>query len=114
MPANVYHFVTPWFVAGATIDDVWPLVSDAATFPQWWSTVFLGVEREAAGDPATGLCRWLSAAGVPAERQPLDRPEAWPQPLAAEALVVWPDLQAPEATAEALVAQAVTDRTAVG
>ena len=55
MPANVYHFVTPWFIAGATLDDVWPLVSDASTFPAWWGAVFLGVEKQADGDPTTGI-----------------------------------------------------------
>jgi len=51
MPANVYHFITPWFIPGATLAQVWPLISDAATFPTWWRSVFLEVTPEP-GNPA--------------------------------------------------------------
>ena len=47
MPSNVYHFVTPWFIPGATLEQVWPLISDAATFPTWWPSVFLEATPEA-------------------------------------------------------------------
>ncbi|HEX2171910.1 MAG TPA: SRPBCC family protein, partial [Dehalococcoidia bacterium] len=44
-PAPHFRFVTEWFVP-APPDEVWKLIADARTFPEWWPSVFLEVETD--------------------------------------------------------------------
>ncbi len=59
MPANEYHFLTPWFIPGATVEQVWALVSDATTFPAWWRSVFLEVSVEHEAEDGLGVGKRL-------------------------------------------------------
>jgi hypothetical protein len=45
-----YEFVTVWRVPG-TIAEVTAVLSDGRTLPQWWPSVYLGVEPREDGDP---------------------------------------------------------------
>jgi hypothetical protein len=46
-----YHFVTVWRVPG-TIAEVRAVLSDSASLPRWWPSVYLAVEQRADGDAA--------------------------------------------------------------
>src|SRR5262245_4665700 len=43
MASNEYHFVTDWQVEG-TLDEVYTIISDAASLPRWWPSVYLDVD----------------------------------------------------------------------
>ncbi|MGE3273109.1 MAG: SRPBCC family protein [Chloroflexota bacterium] len=49
MPANVYHFVSHWRVAG-TIEDVSEILGAAEDLPRWWPAVYLAVDVLEPGD----------------------------------------------------------------
>ncbi len=49
-PANAYHFVTVWRVAG-TVAEVRAVLGDSAALPRWWPAVYLDVVPVAEGDP---------------------------------------------------------------
>lgn len=53
MSLNDYHFLTEWQVEG-TVVEVRRILSDAASLPRWWPSVYLSVEVLDAGD-AEGL-----------------------------------------------------------
>ena len=50
-PRNEYHFVTVWRVAGS-IAEVSAVLSDSASLPRWWPSVYLDVVPRADGDAA--------------------------------------------------------------
>ena len=54
-PANAYHFVTVWRVAG-TVAEVRAVLSDSGSLPRWWPAVYLAVVPGEAGD-ADGVGR---------------------------------------------------------
>lgn len=58
MPANDYHFITHWSVAG-TIEEVVDILSDATNLPRWWPSVYLRVDQLAPGDER-GIGRTVS------------------------------------------------------
>lgn len=43
MPANDYHFITHWFAPGATVEEVFAILSDVEALPHWWPSVYLKV-----------------------------------------------------------------------
>ena len=45
-----YHFITVWRVAGS-VADVRAVLSDAASLPRWWPSVYLAVVPRAHGAP---------------------------------------------------------------
>jgi hypothetical protein len=53
MGFNDYHFLTVWRVRG-TVAEVRKILSDAASLPRWWPSVYLSVEVLEPGD-AEGL-----------------------------------------------------------
>jgi hypothetical protein len=53
MGLNDYHFITQWRVPG-TVGEVRETLSDAASLPRWWPSVYLSVDILEAGD-ADGL-----------------------------------------------------------
>lgn len=53
MGLNDYHFVTLWHVRG-TVAEVRTILSDAASLPRWWPSVYLSVTVLDPGD-ARGL-----------------------------------------------------------
>jgi hypothetical protein len=55
MSANEYHFISHWRVEG-TCGEVADVLGDASSFPQWWPSVYLGVEELRPAD-ARGLGR---------------------------------------------------------
>ncbi len=55
MPHSDYSFVTVWRVAG-TIAEVQAVLSDSASLPRWWPSVYLDVTPVADGD-AVGVGR---------------------------------------------------------
>ena len=42
MASNEYHFVTDWHVEG-TVEEVSAIVSDSASLPRWWPSVYLAI-----------------------------------------------------------------------
>ena len=44
MESNEYHFVTDWRVEG-TVEEVSAILSDAASLPRWWPSVYLIVDE---------------------------------------------------------------------
>lgn len=57
LPDNSYHFITHWFAPGATLEEVYAIISDAEALPLWWPSVYLGVELVNPGDPLTKIGR---------------------------------------------------------
>jgi len=53
--ANGYHLISHWRVRGA-IEDVYALIANVSEYPDWWSAVFLQVERSAS-DGTSGNVR---------------------------------------------------------
>lgn len=43
MPSNEYHFISRWRVEG-TLEEVSAILTDTASLPRWWPSVYLGVE----------------------------------------------------------------------
>jgi hypothetical protein len=56
MASSDYAFVTRWRVE-ATIEEVCDVLSDVLALPQWWPSVYLGVEELAPGDPQSQIGR---------------------------------------------------------
>lgn len=50
MASNDYYFVTHWTAPGATIEEVYAVISDVEALPIWWPSVYL----EVAPVPGTG------------------------------------------------------------
>ena len=48
MASHDYTFVTRWRVRG-TREDVWRVLEDPSTLPQWWPSVYLDVKQIAGG-----------------------------------------------------------------
>jgi hypothetical protein len=42
MASNEYHFISDWQVEG-TVDEVSAVISDTASLPRWWPSVYLTV-----------------------------------------------------------------------
>jgi len=41
---NQYHFITRWRLQ-ATPEEIFPLISDPASYPSWWPSVYLKVQE---------------------------------------------------------------------
>lgn len=52
-PAPHFHLITDWVIP-APPEEVWKLLSDSRTYPEWWSTVYLEVEVEGDGPAGVG------------------------------------------------------------
>jgi uncharacterized protein YndB with AHSA1/START domain len=50
VPANDYHFVTRWRVRAAR-EEVFDILEDAKSLPQWWPSVYLDVLEIQSGGP---------------------------------------------------------------
>lgn len=55
MASNDYHFLTQWKAPGATIEEVYEVISDVETLPVWWPSVYLEVMPV----PSTGDTRGI-------------------------------------------------------
>lgn len=49
MAATEYHFITEWAVT-ATAKEVYDIIADAKSLPEWWPSVYLDVQQTSAGD----------------------------------------------------------------
>ncbi|MGE0430820.1 MAG: SRPBCC family protein [Planctomycetota bacterium] len=58
MPAS-YHFITNWVLEGTTCDDVYAILHDADSLPQWWPSVYLSVRRDDDGNILLWTKGWL-------------------------------------------------------
>lgn len=58
MPANDYHFITHWRVAG-TVHEVADVLNDAKALMRWWPSVYLNVQELEPGD-ARGVGKLVS------------------------------------------------------
>jgi hypothetical protein len=61
MPANSYHFVSQWHVAG-TLEEVSSILDDASSLSSWWGSVYSDVRLVDAGAP-DGIGKVFSLIG---------------------------------------------------
>lgn len=55
MPANVFRFEERWDIPGASVDEVYDVLSHAELLPLWWKGVYLEAERlTGSGEPKVG------------------------------------------------------------
>jgi hypothetical protein len=57
MPSNEYHFVTHWVAPGATLEEVYAVLSDVESLPVWWPAVYLSVTPVSGTGDANGIGR---------------------------------------------------------
>lgn len=43
MPTNEYHFISHWRVPNASAEEVYDILADAKSLPQWWPALYLDV-----------------------------------------------------------------------
>lgn len=57
MQSNEYHFISDWQVEG-TLEEVSAILTDTASLPRWWPSVYLDVTRA-----QFGFERWNREGG---------------------------------------------------
>ena len=53
--AREYHYTTYWQVEG-DVEEVFSIIDDVGSLPQWWPSVYLAIEIVEPGDP-NGICK---------------------------------------------------------